>query len=271
MAFEHIIVAVFGLICGSFLNVCVYRIPRRVMFSHSRSFCPQCSAVISWYDNIPVLSFLFLRGTTRCCQSKISIQYPITEILSAVAFIFWFWRFPFFTYSISPPLVGITSWPNLFRFFHASLFSLYLLFIIWVDGRYKIIPRVWSLCFLALLPVIVFAHPELDARSSILGVGLGAAIVYLIAWTYFLVRRRVGIGFGDVWLMAVIGGWLGYQHLLAVLFLGSILASAFALGLMIWRKNLRKLDLEVPFGPFLSVAAIFILAVGPDFLSFWTL
>lgn len=271
MAFEYIIAALFGLIFGSFLNVCIYRIPRKTFLNNTRSYCTDCKSTIAWYDNFPVLSFLILRGRCRSCKKAISIQYPVVEILMAVVFVFWYHRFPFFEFGFYPPRLGLRSFLELPRFFHAVLLNFFLVFVIWVDGQFRIIPRNWCVFFLVLLPPVVFLHPELDGFSSAVGALTGGASIYLIAWSYYLLRKRIGIGFGDVWLMAVIGGWLGYQHVFSVLFLGSLLALFYALFSMLFRKSQRRLDLELAFGPFLSVAAMIILAFDREYFSFWTL
>jgi leader peptidase (prepilin peptidase)/N-methyltransferase len=244
----------FGLVVGSFLNVCIYRIPRRIFWKSSRSFCPHCEALIPYWHNIPLLSFVYLRGKTACCAKPISWQYPLVELFTGLVLAFLYIKFPFYRSDMTLQL------PQFLRFLHASAFLCFLIACSVIDWQHMIIPDVLSLPMIALTPLVMLIHPELTWKSAIPGVLLGAGAVYLIAWAYFLLRRAEGIGMGDAKLMAAIGGWLGYQAIFPTFLFGSILGSVYGLMLAAYQRRVHKtfsLQQEVPFGPFLAFGACF--------------
>lgn len=245
------IMFVFGLILGSFLNVCIYRVPRKIFWKSSRSFCPHCSAMIPSWQNIPLLSFFLLRGKTSCCGQNISWQYPLVELFTGLSLAYIYWRFPFLG---SHQLLAHIQVPNLLRFLHASTFLSLLIVCSVIDGQHMIIPDVISLPMILLTPLIIILHPELSWQSGLLGVLLGGGSIYAIAWLYFIMRKAEGIGLGDAKLMAAIGGWLGYEAIFPTLLYGSVLGSIFGVLMAISKKNF-SLKLEVPFGPFLALGA----------------
>lgn len=141
------------------------------------------------------------------------------------------------------------------RFAHAAVFSSLLLICSVIDLEHQIIPDVISLPMIAVSPLVAWLHPELDLKSSLIGVFLGGGIFYAIAWIYVLIRKEYGLGLGDVKLLAAIGGWLGYQSILTTIFWASILGAVVGVICMIV-SGTRDLKLKLPFGPFLSFAAI---------------
>ena len=245
-------IVVCGLILGSFLNVCIYRLPLGIFWQSSRSFCPSCQKTIPFYYNIPVLSYLILRGRSACCQARISPAYPLVELFTAFGLAVIYAKFPFLGLHLAPlqfsPDQGL-------RFLHGALLFAYFVTLSGIDIKHRIIPDVLSIPMLLLSLVMMAIHPELDFRSGLIGIVAGALVVYAISWAYYLVRRSEGMGFGDVKLLAVIGGWLGYQAILPTLFLGSIAGSLVGLMVMVATKQYR-LNLEVPFGPFLALGAM---------------
>ena len=250
---------VLGALIGSFLNVCIYRIPAGTFFSHHRSVCRACSAPIPFYLNIPILSWLLLRGRTRCCSKPLDMQYPLVELLTAVLFVVIYWHFPFVQVT-----GGAIAWDsgNLLRAVHAAVFSALLIVCAVIDIRLMIIPDVISLPMIVLSPLVVYLHPDLDWLSALIGVLVGGGCLYGVAWLYWLIRREVGMGMGDVKLLAAIGGWLGYQAIVPTVFYGSLLG---ALGGLLIMAVSRRLDLRtaIPFGPFLALGAIIHLLMGP--------
>lgn len=247
-----------GAILGSFFNVCIYRIPMGTFFATTRSHCPNCGKLIPFYDNVPILSYLFLRGKARCCGVKISQQYLWVEVLSAVLFWWIYIKFPFMTSK-----TGILEYhpATLLRALHAALFLSALLVCSFIDLNQMIIPDVISLPMIALSPLVAWLHPDLTIKSSMFGVLIGFGIFYGIAWIYVLIRKEYGLGMGDVKLLAAIGGWLGVEAILPTVFFGSILGSFVGLVALIFSRKVG-LKTALPFGPF--------LAVGATIHLFWT-
>ena len=249
-----------GAIVGSFLNVCIIRIPEKTFFKHHRSACPHCQKTIPIWLNIPIFSWLILRGKSRCCGKKISVQYPIVEFVAAVLMVVAYWKAPFIhlnsSHSVLDPI-------NFIRFFHLAAFTNLLLVCSVIDIHHQIIPDVISLPMIAASPLIFYVHPELDWLSSLLGVFLGGGILYLLAWLYYLVRKESGMGMGDVKLLAAIGGWLGYQSVFPTMFIGSITGALFGLGAMVVTRSI-SMRTAIPFGPFLSFGAWLHLFFGNE-------
>jgi len=250
---------ILGAVIGSFLNVCILRVPEGTFLKHQRSICPACGTPIPWYLNVPILSWFMLGGRARCCRAKISLQYPAVEAFTAVLFATLYWRFPFmvetgFGYQI--------DYANLLRCLHAAIFCSVLIVCSVIDLRLMIIPDVISLPMIALTPLVVYVHPDLDWISASLGIVLGGGSLYAIAWLYWIVRREVGMGMGDVKLLAAIGGWLGYQAILPTVLYGSVAGALTGLSMMLVTRRLT-LRSAIPFGPFLALGAIIHLFAGP--------
>ena len=240
----------FGAVFGSFLNVCIIRIPQKSFFSPPRSTCPHCSKPIPIWLNIPILSWLLLRGMSQCCKKKISWQYPVVELLTAILTVICYWQHPFVPND--PPY---TFWhqTTLLRFGHLLLFTYVLLVCSVIDIRLQIIPNVISLPMIAMSPIVAIIHPDLDLYSSTIGIIAGGGSLYLISWLYYLFRKEIGLGMGDVKLLGAIGGWLGYQAIIPTVFVGSITGSLVGVLLLLMKKG--SLKMAVPFGPFLSIGA----------------
>ena len=157
----------FGACIGSFLNVCILRIPQKTFFQNLRSHCPACGASIPFWHNIPILSWLILRGKAACCKAPISVQYPIVEAFTAVMFVCIYWNFPFVVRSGG--MITLDSAETI-RFLHAAVFCSLLLVCSVIDLHLQIIPDVISLPMVAFTPLVVFLHPELDWQSALYGV-----------------------------------------------------------------------------------------------------
>ncbi len=249
---------VLGAMMGSFYNVCIYRIPRKIFFAEARSVCPSCGKPIPFWHNIPIFSWLILRGKARCCGAKISVQYFLVELFTAILFPTIYWLFPFI---ISWQAGVVVDSPDMIRCFHALAFTSLLLICSVIDLEHQIIPDVLSLPMLLATPLVVYLHPDLDWKSALFGVLLGGGSLYIVAWLYYTIRHEYGLGMGDVKLLAAIGGWLGYQSILTTIFWGSILGSFVGLGVIIVRRQM-DLKTRLPFGPFLSIAAASYLLFG---------
>ncbi|OQX10174.1 MAG: prepilin peptidase [Desulfobulbaceae bacterium A2] len=244
---------VLGAIIGSFLNVVILRLPEEgesIVFPASR--CPVCKTPLAWYDNIPLLSFLLLRGRCRSCRVRISWQYPLVELAMALLSMALVLRF-----DLSLALL------------RGLIFCAALLAVSVIDLRLQIIPDRISLpgIVLGLLFALVTAEP--GWRSSAIGILAGGGSLYLIAWGYHALTGRDGMGGGDIKLLAMIGGFLGWQSLLFVLFASSLLGSLVGLACM-WRQGRGGLT-RIPFGPFLALGALLDLLFRPQILLLWQL
>lgn len=248
-----------GACIGSFLNVCILRIPEKTFFKNQRSVCPACNAGIPFYLNIPILSWFILRGKAACCGAKLSKMYPLVELLTAVVFVVFYWKYPFISMS-----AGVLQWDpaNVSRFGHGVIFASLLIVCSGIDFRLMIIPDVISLPMIAVTPFVVWIHPDLDWLSAAIGVLAGGGSLYAIAWLYYLVRHEVGMGMGDVKLLAAIGGWLGYQAIIPTIFYGSLLGALSGIAVILIARKL-SLKSAIPFGPFLAIGAIIHLIIGP--------
>jgi leader peptidase (prepilin peptidase) / N-methyltransferase len=236
-----IIALLFGGIVGSFLNVVILRLPNEnesIVFPASH--CTSCNTDLHWYENIPVLSYLVLRGKCKHCKEKISLQYPVVELSMAL---------------LSAALVnkfglGINT-AGYFTFTAA------LLVIIWIDIYLQIIPDVISLPGIILGFLFACISPTLTWQSSLIGILTGGGVLYAIALLYFLWRKVDGMGGGDIKLLAMIGAFLGWQALPFVIFASSL--SGTFVGLLAMIKQKKGGQTRIPFGPFLSIAALLYL------------
>lgn len=253
---------VIGSILGSFFNVLIYRLPREMFWRYQRSHCPHCEQRIPYYLNIPIVSFLLLRGRTACCQQKLSVQYPLIELSSALLVAGLYFYAPFIS------LDGI-AYPQLIRYLHAVVFCCLLLVASVIDLHHMIIPDEISLTMVALTPLVVYLHPELDWKSAGIGVIAGGGIVYAIAWAYQLIRGKIGMGMGDAKLLAGMGGWLGWQAVLPTLLYASLLGTLTALILIPIGKKRYNLQSALPFGPFLAMGSVIHLFFGHELQVFF--
>ncbi|MEN8256318.1 MAG: prepilin peptidase [Thermodesulfobacteriota bacterium] len=232
---------VFGAIVGSFLNVVILRLPdpeASVVFPGSH--CPSCKTSLHWYENIPIISFLFLQGRCRTCQVKISIQYPLVELAMALLSFFLLQRF----------FISV-------EFLIYFVFAAALLVIIVIDFYHQIIPDRISLPGIVLGFAASFLLPGLAWQSSALGILFGGGIFYAIAMGYYLVTKRHGMGGGDIKLLAMIGAFQGWQALPFVIFCSSLLGTIVGLGAMVKQK--KGGQTRIPYGPFLAMASLLYL------------
>ncbi len=242
---------IFGAIIGSFLNVVILRLPdkkKSVVFPASH--CPQCLTDLHWYENIPIVSFLFLRGKCRTCQVKISLQYPAVELCMALLSMALMQRF-----SVSVD------------FFFYFIFVAALLVIIFIDIHHQLIPDLISLPGILIGLIGSFFASSISWQQSAFGILIGGGILYALALGYYVLTKRDGMGGGDIKLLAMIGAFLGWQSLLYVIFASSLLGSVIGLGAMIKQK--KGGQTRIPFGPFLSVAALSWLFFQQTILKLW--
>ncbi|MGB9716136.1 MAG: prepilin peptidase [Thermodesulfovibrionales bacterium] len=251
---------IFGLIVGSFLNVCIYRIPRKISIIIPSSRCPSCNIPIKAWDNIPILSYLFLRGRCRFCKTRISTRYPLIEFLNGLFYVFAIWKF------------GI-GWHTLIYF--AFLSS--LIVITFIDLDFQIIPDIITIpgIFLGilagsfLLPDPFLRSSMLGFKKSILGAFSGFLIFYLIALSGSAIFKKEALGGGDIKMMSMVGAVSGWKGVLFTTFFGSLAGTVIGIILILLRGNPK--DTKIPFGPFLALGIVITLFFGQEILSYYTL
>ncbi|MEN8189762.1 MAG: A24 family peptidase [Thermodesulfobacteriota bacterium] len=244
---------VLGAVIGSFLNVVILRLPSEeesIVFPASH--CPNCDHELAWYENIPFFSYLVLRGRCRNCQKKISLQYPLVELSMALCSLGLYLRFGF-------------TLPTAIYF----IFCAALLVIIWIDIYHQIIPDVISLPGIVLGFLFSLINPVVSWQDSLIGILVGGGILYLIATIYFLWRKHDGMGGGDIKLLAMIGAFLGWKSLPFVIFASSVSGSL--IGILAMLKQGKGGQTRIPFGPFLSVAALVYLFYAEEIMRIYQL
>lgn len=238
--YELATVFMLGAIVGSFLNVAILRLPEpglSVIFPASH--CPKCKTPLKWYDNIPIFSFLFLKGSCRFCSESISWQYPLVEACMGLLAVTLKFKFPWLLFAIY------------------FIFTASLLVIIVIDFRHQIIPDVISIPGIVLGFLFSLINPSLQWSDSGLGILLGGGSFYLLALVYYLLTKRMGMGGGDIKLLAMIGAFLGWQSLPFVIFSSSLFGTVIGIGAMIKQKKGGKT--VIPYGPFLAISALLYL------------
>jgi leader peptidase (prepilin peptidase)/N-methyltransferase len=233
----QIVAFIFGCVFGSFYNVVIYRLPLRQSIVRPASRCPACGSAIAAYDNIPLLSYLLLGGKCRRCNASISLRYPLVEGLSGILALLLFRR-----YGLHPQLA--------IEFIFCSL----LLIVAMIDLDTGLISDTLSLPGIALGFIFSFFTPRITWLDSLLGILLGGGIFYLIAAGYALIRRKEGLGGGDIKLLAMIGAFIGWQGAAFTILISSVSGMIIALPLM-WRYG-KDLGSSLPFGPFLAFGAV---------------
>ena len=299
--FGAIVTFLFGLVFGSFLNVVIYRVPRGQSVVKPRSACPNCGAGIRAYDNIPVVSWVLLRGRCRDCGHPISARYAIVELLCGFLFVS--------AYFYAAPLDTIVA---IWMLLKLCVFFVLLLPLIFIDFEHHLLPDaltlpgiVLGLIFSLLVPVggmptfltrkMLALHlplPAISAVDSLIGAALGAFFIYSVGEIYFRLRHIEGMGFGDVKLMAMVGAFLGAKLALFTIFTGAVLGTIFGLitTLAVWRKRVTRRKkrresnafrrswqsaslmlryYEVPFGVFLGSMAILSVFVGNRMVNWY--
>ncbi len=245
-----------GLCLGSFLNVCIHRLPKGESIAHPRSRCPGCEKLITWYDNIPLVSFLFLRGQCRYCHQKISYRYPAIELLTMLL--------SYFTYLHYP---------------EPKVYLLYFLFLVcpliviaFIDLDHQIIPDVISLPGIIAGYIVTILLRKVSILDNIywssLGVLAGGGSLFLISWLYLKLRKQEGLGGGDVKLAAMLGAFFGWKGVLISLFFASSLGSL--IGVVYLRLSKKDFQATIPFGPFIVLGSLIYFYWGNQII-YWYL
>ena len=266
-----IFVFLFGLIIGSFLNVCIVRIPGGKSIVLPASACTKCGAAIRAYDNIPVVSYLVLAGKCRKCKNPISAMYPAVELLTGLLFLGCYEVF------------GLT--PEALKW---AIFSAIMVVLVFTDLRERILPDVVNYTGFGLgLGLSFFTRPfdgtalaiakrifdfpppapVLSFADAVLGAAAGSGLLWLVSEVYFRLRGREGMGLGDVKMMLMAGAFLGLKRTLLTIFAGSILGSVLGIAVIVARR--KDSDYELPFGTFLGMAALLVVFFGTPMVDWY--
>jgi leader peptidase (prepilin peptidase) / N-methyltransferase len=247
---EWVTVVFVGLVLGSFLNVCICRLPLSQSIVTPRSRCLACGHLIRAYDNIPVLSYIFLRGRCRDCGTHISPRYPLVEILSAAFAVMTVARFGF-------------NWTALVIY---GLIAAFLV-LTFIDIDHRILPDAITLPGIPAGLAASFGPGLLAPLESLLGILVGGGSLFLVAWVYQSITKREGMGGGDIKLLAMIGAFVGWKGVMFTIFVASLTGTLAGMAMIVRRKEGMKF--AVPFGPFLAVGAIAYLFFGPEALALY--
>jgi leader peptidase (prepilin peptidase)/N-methyltransferase len=242
--------AVLGLVVGSFLNVCIHRLPRRESIAWPASHCTACQRTLAWFENVPVVAWLALRGRCRTCGARIGLTYPLVELITGAVF-----AGGYLIYGLTPLLAV------------RLLFACAMIVLFVIDLRHRILPNVITLpgivaglVFSAMLPP--------GWLASAIGAAVGGGVLFVIAEAYYRLRGVEGLGMGDVKMLAMIGAFLGWQLTLVTLVLASFSGSVVGVGLIASGRG--GMQAALPFGTFLAVGAV-VAAVSGDAMLGWYL
>ncbi|MEP6633951.1 MAG: A24 family peptidase, partial [Luteimonas sp.] len=260
-----------GLLVGSFLNVVILRLPKRLEWEWKRdsreilgepdlydppppgivverSHCPHCQHQLSWYENIPVFSWLVLRGRCRNCRASISAQYPLVELLTMALVLCSVWRFGF-------------GWHG----FGAILLSCFLIVLSGIDLRTQLLPDQLTLPLLWLGLIAAIEHLFIEPKAALLGAIAGYVILWSVWWVFKQVTGKEGMGHGDFKLLAALGAWIGLNGILPTVLLSSVVGAIIG---SIWlAMKGRDRATPIPFGPYLAVAGWIVFFWGKDMLD----
>ncbi|HJV66715.1 MAG TPA: prepilin peptidase [Geomonas sp.] len=246
----YVFAFILGAVVGSFLNVCICRIPKKESVVSPPSHCPNCNYVIRWYDNIPILSYLFLKGRCRGCGEPISPQYPVVELINGLLAVALLAKF------------GLG-----FSFAVLFVFCSALVVITFIDLEHQIIPDRITLPGIVAGFIVSFFLPNFGWQNSLIGILAGGGSLLLIAFAYSLITKKDGMGGGDIKLMAMMGAFFGWQAVLFIIFASSLLGSIIGVAVMLARKE--DSTFAIPFGPFLSGASILYIFYGRQIMIWY--
>ncbi len=239
---DFLIIIVLGAIWGSLANVCIYRLPKNKEIIIQSSFCPNCKKKIQWFDNIPILSFIFLSGRCRKCKKSISLRYLIVEFLGIISFLLIYLNF------------GLTITTLLLM-----ILAIFFIIIFFIDFKHFIIPDLLTFP-LMIIGFVKSFDPNLNTSifpnyiNSLIGGIFGYLIIWLIIYFYKKVRRKEGMGLGDAKLLAVMGFWFGWVSIPFIIFTSSAVALILMIPSLI--NQTRKMSSKIPFGPYIIVGCI---------------
>lgn len=252
-----------GLLWGSFANVCIYRWPPTDEFPDGRSVvkpgshCFVCKKPIAWYDNVPLLSYLWLRGKCRNCKTGFSSRYLFVEALTGALFALCWWS----------TMHGNALWEpfdlRLERFVIDAAFCLVLVIVTFIDLDHKLILNILMYPAIVVFYAATFLLPERHWWDGLIGLAIGYGLPWLIGEIYFRLRGVEGLGLGDAVLLGLFGAFFGWKGVLVSLFGGALIGTAMAIPMIITKGRTAMREIEVPFGPYLCAAALFYLLAEP--------
>lgn len=239
------VVFMFGACLGSFLNVCIYRIPAELSVSKPRSRCPKCLTDIKWYDNVPIFGWLMLGAKCRSCKAPISVRYPSVELLTAILFTLVWLRFPY----------DLVLAPYLVLTFGLLLGTFVDIDEMWIPDRVTIGGMIIGPIFSFLIPSLHGAEGHVGGLvESLIGLMVGFGSLWSVALIGKLVLKKDAMGFGDVKLMGTLGAFLGWQSIVFIVFVSSLLGTIIGVSLIAFGK--KEWQSKIPFGPYIALAAI---------------
>lgn len=241
---------IFGALIGSFLNVCILRLPQEESIITPGSHCPHCHNPIAFYDNIPLISYLLLRGKCRRCHGPISLQYPLVEAITALFSLFLFVRYG----------------PSLSYLFYFSFIAA-LIAVTVIDLYHQIIPDAISLPGIGVGLLASLVLPHMTFLDSLIGTVVGGGSLFVVATVYQWLFKREGMGGGDVKLLAMIGAFLGWKAVILTILVSSLIGSMTGIAIMIGKGRTYKY--AIPFGPFLSLGAVVSLFYGGELIHWY--
>jgi leader peptidase (prepilin peptidase) / N-methyltransferase len=247
---QVILLAALGLAVGSFLNVCIYRIPRRESLLHPPSRCPACGQGLRWFDNVPVLGYAWLGGRCRACRAPISIRYPLVELVTMGVFLLHYVAF---------------DWSALLAV--RLLFACAMIVLFAIDLEHHLLPDVITLPGIAVGLLASLALPP-GFVDALIGMLVGGGVLWLIGEAYYRYAGQEGMGGGDVKMLAMIGAFLGWKQVVLTLVLSSVAGSIIGMLLLVTRRGGMKY--ELPYGTFLALAALVASLVGERIIAWYT-
>jgi leader peptidase (prepilin peptidase)/N-methyltransferase len=247
--FAVVVAAAFGSIVGSFLNVCIYRLPIRRSIVWPASACTRCGRALAWYENVPIASYIALRGRCGSCREPISLRYPVIEALTATMFALGWWY--------DGPGVLLAS---------RLVFGCALIVLFEIDREHQLLPHAVTLPGI-VVGFLFSLFTEPGWRSSLIGILVGGGSLLAVGYTYFWLRHEEGLGMGDFKMLAMIGAFLGWQLTLVTLMMGSLVGSIVGVLLIVTRRG--GLKSALPFGTFLALGAAAAATVGPRLLAWY--
>ncbi len=249
--FLSVLFFIFGALLGSFGNVLIYRLPEGKSVVTPRSHCQSCKKIVPWYHNIPIFSWILLRGKCYFCTTPFSIRYPLVELLMGLLFLGLFQIYDL-------------QWLTI----EYGIFVFGLVIVSFIDFDHFILPDIFTIGGVIIGLIGALVNPQRDFVDSILGVLIGGGFLWLIAYFYWIFRKEEGMGGGDIKLLAWIGAVLGWKSIPFVILVSSISGSA--VGILIMLKSKGNLKTVIPFGPYLVLGALLYLFTDPD-LGHWYL
>ncbi|MEZ5418426.1 MAG: prepilin peptidase [Vicinamibacterales bacterium] len=247
--FPLVVAGLFGLIVGSFLNVVIFRLPRGTSVVWPASACGSCKRELRWFENIPIVSWVALRGRCARCKARISVQYPLVEAVTGALFVV---------------VVALTPVGPLLAARLLLVCGLIVLF--GIDLEHQILPNSITLPGIVAGLAFSLAGPP-GLKDSLIGVLVGGGVLYATAGAYYLWRREEGLGMGDVKMLAMIGAFLGWQAVLLTLVLASFAGALIGVGLMAVQRGSMKYAL--PFGTFLALGALVAMLAGQPIIGWY--